>query len=62
LRVILATTAMAAVLHHFVDTELWLHWGLIDRAMNLALWIAIAASLYAFVLVISGLRLKHLSS
>jgi len=62
LRVILATSAMAALLYHFVDTELWLHWGLLDRAMNLALWIAIAASLYAFVLVLSGLRLKHLSS
>jgi hypothetical protein len=30
---------MTSLLYHFVDTELWLHWGLVDRAMNLALWI-----------------------
>ncbi|MDC9729837.1 MAG: murein biosynthesis integral membrane protein MurJ [Methyloprofundus sp.] len=62
LRIILATTAMTSLLYHFVDTELWLHWGLIDRAMNLALWIAASIAVYVFVLILSGLKTKHLAA
>jgi len=35
-------------------------WGLIDRALYLAMWIAIAGSLYGTVLLVSGLRVRHL--
>lgn len=62
LRIILATSAMASLLYHCVDTSLWHDWGLVDRAMNLAMWIVIAATLYAVVLWLSGLRLRHLSA
>lgn len=62
LRIILASSAMASLIYHCVDTSLWHNWGLVDRALNLAMWIAIAATLYAFVLLLSGLRLRHLSA
>jgi putative peptidoglycan lipid II flippase len=62
LRIILAASAMTALLFHCVDTRLWLHWGMLERALNLGLWIAVAASLYAVVLLLSGLRLRHLSA
>lgn len=62
LRIILAASAMTSLLFHFVDTDLWLHWGMIDRALNLAMWIAVAATLYALVLLLSGLKLRHLSA
>jgi putative peptidoglycan lipid II flippase len=61
LRIILASATMTSLLYHFVDTELWLHWGLIDRVINLALWIGIAVLLYVFVLILSGLKIRHLS-
>lgn len=62
LRIILAATAMTSLLYHFVDTELWLHWGLVDRAMNLALWIGVSIVAYAIVLILSGLKMKHLAA
>jgi len=62
LRVVLAASAMVSLLYHCVDTTLWLNWGLMDRALNLALWIGLAGMLYAVVLLVSGLRLRHLSS
>ncbi|TXK96296.1 murein biosynthesis integral membrane protein MurJ [Methylococcaceae bacterium CS5] len=61
LRVILGCSAMAALIYHCVDISLWLDWGMLERAWNLAMWVAIAAALYAVVLLLSGLRLRHLS-
>jgi len=60
LRIILGCSAMAALIYHCVDISLWQNWRLLDRAWNLAMWIGIAASLYAVVLLVSGLRLRHL--
>ncbi len=62
LRIILAASAMVALIYHCVDTQQWLVWGLIDRALYLAMWIAIAGSLYGVVLLFSGLRVRHLSA
>ena len=62
LRIILATTSMTALLYHFVDTSLWLNWGIVDRAVNLAMWIGLGGALYAAVLLFSGLRFRHLSA
>ncbi len=62
LRIILASSAMSSLIYHFVDTSLWLDWRMLDRAFNLAMWIALAATLYAVVLLVSGLRLRHLST
>ena len=60
LRIILGCSAMAALIYHCVDISLWQNWRMLDRAWNLAMWIGIAASLYAVVLLVSGLRLRHL--
>jgi len=62
LRIILATAAMTALLYHFVDASLWLHWGIVDRAINLAMWIGLGGALYAAVLLLSGLKIRHLSA
>jgi len=62
LRITLAVAAMTSMLYHLVDTELWLYWGLVDRVINLALWISAAIFLYVVVLVLSGLKLRHLSA
>jgi len=60
LRIILGCSAMAALIYHCVDISLWQNWRMLDRAWNLAMWIGIAASLYAMVLLVSGLRFRHL--
>jgi len=62
LRIILATAAMTALLYHFVDASLWLHWGIVDRAINLAMWIGLGGALYAAVLLLFGLKIRHLSA
>lgn len=62
LRITLAASAMVSLIYHCVDNSLWHGWGLVDRAWHLAMWIAIAATLYAVVLLLSGLRLRHLSA
>ncbi len=61
LRVVLANSAMAAVLFHFVNTSWWFDWGAEQRAFQLLMWIAIAAAVYFIVLLLSGLRPRHLS-
>ncbi|MCF7969628.1 MAG: murein biosynthesis integral membrane protein MurJ [Methylococcaceae bacterium] len=62
LRITLATVSMTALLYHFVDTRLWLGWGIVERALNLVMWIGLGGGLYVAVLVLSGLRLRHLSA
>ena len=59
LRVILASEVMAVLIYKKVDTALWVNWPAIDRIINLAMWIAIAAGVYFMVLGMSGLRLRH---
>jgi len=62
LRVILAASAMAALLYHCVDTDLWFAWNMLERGLNLGLWIALGAAVYGIMLLLSGLRLRHLSA
>ncbi len=62
LRVILATSTMVALLYHGVDTELWFAWSMLERGLNLGGWIVLGAVLYGMTLLLSGLRLRHLSS
>ena len=62
LRIILACSAMAALIYHCVDISLWQDWRMLERAWHLAMWIGIAATLYVVVLLLSGLRLRHLST
>lgn len=61
LRVVLGTSAMAAILFHFVDPSLWSAWDAKHRALYLALWIAIAAAVYFGTLLLSGLKPRHFS-
>jgi putative peptidoglycan lipid II flippase len=60
LRVVLANSAMAAIIFHFMKSSWWTNWAIIERALHLSMWIAIAAVLYFTVLVISGFRLRHI--
>lgn len=62
LRIILATSAMTALLYHFVDASLWLHWELAERALNLAMWVSLGGAIYVVVLLLSGLKFRHLSA
>ncbi len=62
LRIILANEIMAIFIHHFIDNQWWQNWGAQDRALNLALWIALAFAVYAVALLSSGLRMRHFSS
>ncbi|MGR9073732.1 MAG: murein biosynthesis integral membrane protein MurJ [Gammaproteobacteria bacterium] len=61
-RVFWANAAMGALLYFNVDPGQWSQWGLTERAINLAMWIAIAMLTYLAVLVLSGVRLRHLSA
>lgn len=62
LRIILATSAMTALLYHFVNASLWLQWGLAERALNLAMWVSLGGAIYVAVLLLSGLKFRHLSA
>lgn len=61
LRVVLANSAMAAVFYHFVDAKLWLQWDALTRALQLAMWIGIGATVYFTALFCSGFKPRHIS-
>jgi putative peptidoglycan lipid II flippase len=61
LRVLLASAAMSASLYYLVDVEAWQHWHTSERILQLGKFIAIGMAIYAATLLITGLRLRHLS-
>ncbi|MFZ2172177.1 MAG: lipid II flippase MurJ, partial [Methylococcaceae bacterium] len=61
IRVLLAGAAMAAVLYYMVDASWWNQWGAGARVLNLLKWIAVGIAIYTSTLVLTGLRLGHLS-
>ena len=61
IRVILASTVMAVCLCYFVDDSWWNQWGTTDRIINMLKWISIGGIVYALTLLLSGLRLRHLT-
>ncbi len=61
LRIILANEMMAVLLYYFIDATLWFDWPATERALELGLWIGVAASVYAVTLWVSGFRLRHLA-
>ncbi len=61
IRVSLAGGVMAAGLYYFVDTNWWGHWNSTARAINLVKWIAIGSLIYTATLLLTGLKLKHLT-
>jgi len=60
-RVLLASAAMTAVLYYWVNAEWWNAWSATERVINLLKWIAIAISVYSASLLITGLKIKHLT-
>ncbi len=61
LRILLANTAMGAMLFHFVDSSWWFDWNALDRVINLVAWIGVAAIVYFLTLFVSGFRFRHVS-
>ncbi|MFZ2313612.1 MAG: hypothetical protein WAV82_13455 [Methylobacter sp.] len=53
---------MTAGLYYFVDADWWNQWGSLERVINLAKWIGIGVAIYTATLMLTGLRLRHLSS
>ncbi len=62
IRVSLASGAMSAGLYYFVDADWWNQWSSLERVINLAKWIGIGGAIYTATLMLTGLRLRHLSS
>ncbi len=60
-RVLLAGGAMSAGLYYFVDADWWNHWNSTARIINLMKWIGIGLAIYTVTLLLTGLRLKHLT-
>jgi putative peptidoglycan lipid II flippase len=60
-RVSLAAGAMSAGLYYFVDADWWNHWNSTERVINLVKWIGLGLLIYTATLLLTGLRLKHLS-
>jgi len=61
-RVVLACTMMSVVLMYLVPpVQIWLHWEITHRALNLAQWIIAGMFIYAAVLWLSGIRFRHMT-
>jgi putative peptidoglycan lipid II flippase len=61
-RVSLAAGAMSAGLYYFVDAAWWNDWNSTERVINLVKWIGLGLVIYAATLLLTGLRLKHLTA
>jgi len=61
LQVMLASSAMSAVLYYFVDVTEWGRWHSVERAVNLLAWILVGMAVYVLTLVLAGLKLRHLA-
>jgi len=61
IRVSLASAAMSAALYYPVDANWWNQWGSGERVINLLKWIVIGIVIYAATLILTGLRLRHLT-
>ena len=59
-RVLLASATMTAVLYYWVDAAWWHNWTATERVMHLVLWIVIAMTVYVAILLLTGLKPKHL--
>jgi positive regulator of sigma E activity len=53
---------MSVVLMYLVPpVQIWLHWEITHRALNLAQWIIAGMFIYAAVLWLSGIRFRHMT-
>ena len=62
IRVFLASASMSMALYYFVDANDWNQWHSGDRVINLLKWILIGLLIYSVTLVITGLKIRHLSA
>ena len=53
---------MSAALYYWVDPAWWNDWSSSARVINLVKWIGLGLVIYTVTLLLSGLRLKHLSN
>lgn len=60
-RILLASVVMTLSLNFFVDSAWWHEWESVDRIINLLKWISFGCLVYLLVLMLTGLRLQHLS-
>jgi putative peptidoglycan lipid II flippase len=61
IRVLLASVAMSSALYYQVDASWWNQWSSGERVINLLKWIVIGIFIYTVTLMLTGLRLRHLS-
>jgi len=60
IRVFLASAAMSAVLYYWVDVTWWSQWNATERVVNLLAWVLAGIAIYVLILVLTGLRVRHL--
>jgi putative peptidoglycan lipid II flippase len=61
IRVFCASVAMSVALYYLVDASWWNQWGSGERIINLLKWIFVGLVIYLATLLLTGLRLRHLS-
>ncbi|MBU2710136.1 murein biosynthesis integral membrane protein MurJ [Zooshikella harenae] len=62
LRMLLANSLMILVVYELMaDVSLWLSWGWMDRALQVALLVSVGVVTYVAALFISGFRPRHLA-
>lgn len=60
-RVLLASAAMSAVLHYWVNADWWNQWNSGERVFHLVKWIVIGMIIYVATLLLTGLKPHHLT-
>ena len=62
IKIIIGNEIMAFFLYFCVDTSQWYDWSAFDRMINLAMWIALGAGVYAVSLLLVGIRPHNIFS
>jgi putative peptidoglycan lipid II flippase len=60
-RVLLASAAMTAALYYWVNADWWNAWSSTERVIHLLKWIVIGMLIYVATLLLTGLKLRHLT-
>jgi putative peptidoglycan lipid II flippase len=60
-RVLLASAAMTATLYYWVNADWWNAWSSTERVIHLLKWIVIGMLIYVATLLLTGLKLRHLT-
>jgi putative peptidoglycan lipid II flippase len=60
-RLLLASATMSTALYYWVDADWWTAWSSTERILHLLKWIIIGMSIYIATLLLTGLKLRHLT-